>query len=106
MLADFAFSDGVSLSRLHNVYCVSAFGGQMCKHYDDKCTHSYYVAWRKVVRRIWKLENRTHNNLLHIVTNVCLLMSNLRKDVSNEYIYNHLIVYMYIHYIKLLCNIR
>ena len=66
MLAD--LNDSVSLSRLHAVYCLSAFGSEMWKHYDDKCTHSYYVAQMKVVRCIWKLESRTHTNLLYNIS--------------------------------------
>ena len=29
----------------------------------------FYVAWRKVIRRLWKLPNLTHCNLLHTINN-------------------------------------
>ena len=36
-----------------------------------KSIEKYYVAWRKAMRKVWKLPNLTHFNLLPIITN-CL----------------------------------
>ena len=32
---------------------------------------TFYMAWKKAIRRIWKLPYRTHNNFLHLI-NLCL----------------------------------
>ena len=29
--------------------------------------NTFYVAWRKAIRIIWKLPYRTHSNLLHLI---------------------------------------
>ena len=39
--------------------------------YEDKRIEKYYVAWRKAMRKVWKLSNLTHCNLLPVITN-CL----------------------------------
>ena len=33
--------------------------------------NKFYVAWRKTIRRIWYIDKRTHNSLLHTINN-CL----------------------------------
>ena len=40
-------------------------------YYEDKCIEKYYMAWRKAMRKVWKLPNLTHCNLLPVITN-CL----------------------------------
>ena len=47
------------------------------------------VAWRKAIRRIWKLPYRTHNNLLHFI-NLCLPIDvtlELRTQ-NSEFLFN------------------
>ena len=39
------------------------YGAQLW-NYSDTSNESFYVAWRRVLRRMWNLPNRTHNNLL------------------------------------------
>lgn len=52
--------------QLFKVYALSLYG---CSLWDfsEKSMDMCNVAWRKCMRRIWGLHQRTHNNLLHII---------------------------------------
>ena len=55
-------------SKLISTYCMDLYGSQLwnyCTGYPE----TFYVAWRKVTRLIWKLPFRTHCNLLHTINN-------------------------------------
>ena len=41
--------------------------GSSLRNYSKDIVNNIFVAWRKVVRRIWKLPNMTHCNLLPII---------------------------------------
>lgn len=44
-------------------YCGDAYGSQLwC--YESRYVNRFYVAWRKIVRRLWNLPYTTHCNLL------------------------------------------
>ena len=49
--------------------------------------NKFYVAWRKAIRRIWKLSSRTPNNLLHLI-NLCLPIDVTLEKRSIRYIWN------------------
>ena len=53
-----------------STYCLDAYVSQLWD-YDDKRIETYYVAWRKPMRKIWELPNLSHCNLLPVITN-CL----------------------------------
>lgn len=53
-------------SSLFTTFCLDAYGSQLW-NYDSKTVNQYYVAWRKVVRLLWRLPNTTHCNLLHTI---------------------------------------
>ena len=38
-----------------------------------KYVNKYYAAWKKAIRRIWKIDYRTHHKLLHGI-NDCILI--------------------------------
>ena len=52
---------------------------QMWHFNDKKHLKSIHVAWRKCIRRIWKLNSENHNDLLHHI-NTCL-----PKRLKQEY---------------------
>ena len=37
--------------------------------FDDKEVKLFYVAWRKTVRRVWNIPQRTHSNFLNYICN-------------------------------------
>ena len=71
---------------------------------NNKSVKRFYVAWRKSIRRIWRLDNRTHNALINLI-NGCLpvnLMLEKRKNVALNLYGTFLIVHT--SYISLLLN--
>ena len=50
-------------SKLIDTYCLDLYGSQLWK-YSKNDVNAFYTAWRKVVRRIWKIPSTTHCNLL------------------------------------------
>ena len=54
------------LSNMISTYCLDAYASQLWD-YENKRIEKYYVAWRKAMRKVWKLPNLTHCNLLPIV---------------------------------------
>ena len=64
LLADFSHCNSSTLSVLFQSYCMNVYGCQIWS-YNIKYVNKYYTAWRKAIRRIWKIDYRTHNKLLH-----------------------------------------
>ena len=55
-------------SNMISTYCLDAYASQLWD-YEDIRIEKYYVAWRKPMRKVWKLPNLTHCNLLSVITN-------------------------------------
>ena len=53
-------------SKLTDTYCLDLHGSQLWK-YSKNHVNAFYTAWRKVVRRIWKIPSPTHRNLLRSI---------------------------------------
>ena len=51
------------LSNMISTYCLDTYASQLWD-YVDKHIEKYYVAWRNAMRKVWKLPNLTHCNLL------------------------------------------
>ena len=69
LLADFSFTDSKTLSRLFNTYCTNIYGSPLWKHFDRKLLEPFYIAWRKCIRRVWKIPFTSHNVLLPYIHN-------------------------------------
>ena len=69
LLSDFSFSECSTLYHLFNTYCMNIYGSPPWKYYDKNLLEAFYVAWRKSLRRVWKISNVTHNNLLPFTHN-------------------------------------
>ena len=63
LYAKFKFISSSTRYSLFKSYCMSLYGCQLWD-LDSKHMELFYVAWRKCVRRIFKLNNRTHCALL------------------------------------------
>ena len=59
----------ITLSHLFNTYCMNIYGSPLWKYYDKNLLEAFYVAWRKSLRRVWKISKVTHNNLLPFIHN-------------------------------------
>ena len=55
-------------SQLLSSYCLDAYGSQLWLFYD-KSVKSFYVAWRRTIRKLWVLPNTTYCKYLHTITN-------------------------------------
>ena len=62
-------------SKLIYTYCLDLYGSQMWK-YSKNEVNPFYNAWRKVVRRIWKIPSTTH----------CKLLPSINKSLPIEFL--------------------
>ena len=67
---DFKYLQCDVLSNMIPTYCLDAYASHLCD-YENKRIEKYYVARRKPMRKVWRLTNLTHCNLLLVITN-CL----------------------------------
>ena len=63
VISDFRMLDSFSLHKLHSTYCMSLYGCELF-NYNSNYISELYVAWRKVIRKIFKLPIRTHNYIV------------------------------------------
>ncbi len=87
LLADFSFTESCTISNLFSSYCMNVYGCQLWQYNKHKCLEPLFVAWRKTIRRIWKINYRTHNNLLHHINN-CLPIDIQLEKRCIKYIWN------------------
>ena len=66
LLADFSHCNSDTISTLFNSYCMNVYGCQLWK-FNGKHINTFFTAWRKAIRRIWKIPFRSHNKLVHLI---------------------------------------
>ena len=66
LVAQFSYVNVDVKYDLFKCFCLSVYGSQLW-NFESKLCDKYYVAWRKCVRRLFKLPTRAHSNLLHLV---------------------------------------
>ena len=54
------------LSNMISTYCLDAYASQLWD-YEDKRIEKYYVACRKAMRKVVKIPNLAHCNLLPVI---------------------------------------
>ena len=54
--------------KLFRSYCMAIYGSQL---WDLSCREldTFFTAWRKAIRFVWRIPNTTHRNLLHLICN-------------------------------------
>ena len=75
---DFKYLQCDVLSIMIYTYRLDAYASQLWD-YEDKRIEKYYVAWRKAMRKVWKLPNLTHCNLLPVIT-----MGNIERAFTSR----------------------
>ena len=70
LIADFSMIDSFSLHKLHSNYCMSLYGCERW-NYNSRYINDIYVAWRKVIRKLFKPPYKTI--LCVVLLNVLLL---------------------------------
>ena len=63
VISDFRMLDSFTLHNLHSTYCMSLYGCELI-NYNSKYISELHVAWRKVIRKIYKLPMRTHTYIV------------------------------------------
>ena len=84
LLADFLHCNSSTLSVLYQSYCMNVYGCQIWS-YNIKYVNKYYTAWKKAIRRIWKIDYRTHNKLLHGINDCIPIDITLEKRCISSY---------------------
>jgi hypothetical protein len=65
-LAQFKFANSYTRYKLFKAFCMAAYGCQLWD-FSDKLMQPVYTAWRKCVRKVWRVNARTHNRLIHLI---------------------------------------
>ena len=87
LIADFSYTHSSTLSVLFQSYCMNVYGSQLWSYNDFRAVERFYTAWRKTIRRIWRIDKRTHNLLIHAINN-CLPISLLLEKRCIKFIWN------------------
>ena len=78
IITDFKLLPCYIKSKLFTTFCTDAYGCQLW-NFESREVHNFYVAWRKVVRKLWRLPYITHCNLLHTINNSLPIQISLEK---------------------------
>ena len=79
-LADFSHCKCNTLFTLFVSYCMNVYGCLMV----NILTH-FFTAWRKAIRRIWKIPFRSHNKLVHLINGSHDISITLEKRYIKQY---------------------
>ena len=63
IISDFSVLDCFSLQKVHTTYCMSLYGCEIWNH-NSRYISEMFIAWRKMLRKLFKLPNRTHNYIV------------------------------------------
>ena len=63
IISDFSMFDCFSLHKLHTTYCMSLCGCEIWS-YNSRYLSEMFIAWRKIMKRLCKLTNGTHNYIV------------------------------------------
>lgn len=80
LMSDFGHIDPYYTCKLFKQYCCSFYGAPLWsfQFHGDIC-----IAWRKALRKLWRLHPQTHGNILSIISNCIPLEISLYKRFSN-----------------------
>ena len=84
LLARFKFCSSFVLAKLFNSYCTSFYGSVLWR-LESPFMSRFYIAWRKIIRRIWKLSPRAHSFLLPLLMNCKSLDQQILHRFKNFY---------------------
>ncbi len=86
VIAEFSMLDSYSVCKLHSIYCMSLYGSELW-NYNGSYIQDIYVAWRKVMRKLFRLPPRAHN---YIVCNITECISIKLHRRLTRFIYSML----------------
>ena len=56
LMAEFSNAHSSTLSVLYNSYCMNVYGSQLWCFNGYKSVERFYIAWRKTIRKIWRID--------------------------------------------------
>ena len=65
-------------AKLLDSYCLDVYGSQLW-NYSKHDVDMFFTAWRKSIRRLWKIPNTTHCNLLSSINSSVPIVINLER---------------------------
>ena len=66
---------------------MNVYGSQLWCFNDYKSVERFHIAWRKTIRRIWRIDKRTHNVLTNLI-NGCLPINLMLEKRCITFIWN------------------
>ena len=66
---------------------MNVYGSQLWCFNDYKSVERFHFAWRKTIRRIWRIHKRTHNVLTNLI-NGCLPINLMLEKRCITFIWN------------------
>ena len=84
-------------------YCMNVYGSQLWSYNDFRAVERFYMAWRKSIRRIWHIDIRSHNLLIHAINN-CLPIGLLLDKYALNLFGVYLMVFMQYIKVQLIVN--
>ena len=67
VISDFSISYSETLDKIHSIFCMHMYGYKLW-NITECDVNKFYVAWRRVNFRIWKLPITAHNRIIHNIT--------------------------------------
>jgi exonuclease III len=86
LLTKFPYVSQEVKSKLHTAHCMDVYGSQLW-NFNEKYVNEFYIAWRKIIRKIWGLPYNTHNKFIHIVNN-CLPINLILEKKCMSFIFS------------------
>ena len=67
VIANYSMLDSFSRCKLHASFCMSLYGSELWNH-NSRYVEEIVVAWRKTMRKLFRLPYRTHNYIVCGIT--------------------------------------
>ena len=67
VIANYSMLDSFSRCKLHTSFCMSLYGSELWNH-NSRYVEEIVVAWRKTMRKLFRLPYRTHNYIVCGIT--------------------------------------
>ena len=68
LLSGFSFSESTTLlSRLFSSNYINVYRSSLWKYNNYNNLERFCISWRKAIKKLWKIPDRTHNSLVHLM---------------------------------------
>ena len=67
VIGNYSMLDSFSRCKLHTIFCMSLYGSELW-NYNSRYIEELDVAWRKTMRKLFRLPYRTHNYIVCSIT--------------------------------------